>query len=451
MSTPTPEQITQLRQNCYNMSVWLDHVHDFSQDALNEVYLKISEDGSTDSSQKWVSSILDVAMAVVADMEFPGAAITGFALQAIVGSFADDTPDSLKKAFGDAWGRFGASYEAEEDMLSQFANDPAGNWNKTFTDVASGKTFTVSQLGAPNVFFPSRDPRMQGTQFYDPVKFSSAADKSVAAFKYNLTKNLIGKKWSILHSPKRTFWNGWSDSDARNFAKNQVNSNRDILVLWRPDEDGSCAGCPNHGMSTLEVRIGVGEWYSNWDYYHGENASRDMCDWLIKDDGYGNILNPNALTTRRDVFYNWPLEGNLNDHPENYSGPTKEKQPVSEESKRRARAWHNLFNNKARTELEGEIIQEALNNPVFMADLVKNPKGTVEGFTGVQMPDEVKVEVIQERPGDYKLLIPYVGRKRKEPQVGSLLLRPLRLLIVLLSGIEERLDRSLHVFTKMMR
>jgi hypothetical protein len=433
------------------MSVWLDHVHDFSQDALNEVYLKISEDGSTDSSQKWVSSILDVAMAVVADLEFPGAAITGFALQAIVGSFVDDTPDSLKKAFGDAWGRFGASYEAEEDMLSQFANDPVGNWDKTFTDAASGKTFTVSQLGSSDVFFPSRDPKMQGTPFYDPVKFSSAADSSVAAFKYNLTKNLIGKKWTILHSPKRTFWDGWNDSDARNFAKNQVNSNRDILVLWRPDEDGSCAGCPNHGMSTLEVRIGVGQWYSSWDYYHGENASKDMCDWLIKDDGYGTILNPDALATRKDVFYNWPLEGNLNDHPENYSGPTKERQPVSEESIRRARNWHKLFSEKPRAELEGEIVQEALDNPVFMANLVKDPKGTVEGFAGVQIPDEVKVEVIQERPGDYKLLIPYVGRKRKEPQVGSLLLRPLRLLIVLLCSIEERLDRSLHVFTKMMR
>lgn len=450
MTAPTQEQIEQLRQNCYNMSTWLDHIHDFSQDALNEVYFKISEDGSTDSSQKWVSGILDVAMAVVADLEFPGAAITGFALQAIIGSFGDDTPDSLKKAFGDAWGRFGASYQAEEDMLGQFADDPIGNWGRTFTDVVSGKTFTVSQLGSLDVFFPSRDPKLEGTKFYDPVSFDKAADAAVASFKYNLTKNLIGKKWTILHSPKRTFWDGWSDSDARKFAKDQVNGNRDIIVLWRPDEDGSCAGCPNHGMSTLELRIGVGEWFSSWDYYHGENASKDMCDWLIQDDGYGTILNPNALATRKDVFYNWPLEGNLKDHPEPFSGPTKERVPASEESLKRARDWHNLFANKSRSQLEGEIVQEAFDNPVFMANLVRNPKVAVEDFTGIKMPEEVKFEVIQERPGDYKLVIPYVGVQRKDP-IKSLLLRPLRLLIVFLSSIEKRLDGSLHVLTKMMR
>ena len=450
MSTPTPEQIAQLRQNCYNMSVWLDHVHDFSQDALNEVYLKISEDGSTDSTQKWVSGILDVAMAVVADLEFPGAAITGFALQAIVGSFVEDTPDSLKKAFGDAWGRFGASYEAEEDALSQIAEDPVGNWDKTYTDVTTGKTFTANQLASLDVFFPSRDPNLQGTPFYDPDKFSKAADSAVASFKYNLTKNLIGKKWTILHSPKRTFWDNWSDSDAKKFAKDQVNGSRDIIVLWRPDEDGSCAGCPNHGMSTLELRIGVGEWFSNWDYYHGESASKDMCDWLIQDDGYGTILNPNALATRKDVFYNWPLEGNLNDHPEPFSGPTLKKKPVSDESKRRARDWHKLFDVKPRTELEREIVQEAFDNPVFMANLMKDPKVTLEEFTGISMPDEVKIEVIRERPGDYKLVIPYVGVQRKKP-VKSLLLRPLRLLIEFLSRIEKRLDGGLHVLTKMMR
>ncbi len=35
----------------------------------------------------------------------------------------------------------------------------------------------------------------------------------------------------------------------------------------------------------------------------------DFCNWLFKDDGFGNIVNPTGIATREDVFRNWGLEG----------------------------------------------------------------------------------------------------------------------------------------------
>jgi hypothetical protein len=35
----------------------------------------------------------------------------------------------------------------------------------------------------------------------------------------------------------------------------------------------------------------------------------DFCNWLFKDDGFGNIVNPTGIATREDVFVNWGLEG----------------------------------------------------------------------------------------------------------------------------------------------
>jgi len=410
---PTPEQIKQLQQNCYNIQEWLDHVHGFCQDIINEAYFKLSQDGKTDPTQKWVSGIMDVAMAVLADIDFPGAAITGYAIQGLVGSFSSDTPESLNKAFGDVWGRFSATFQTMQDSFGDYATNPEENWDKTINDPFTGKTFTVSDLGRGDVFFPSRNPQVVDQRFYNPAKYDEASDKTVAAFKYNLVKNVIGKKWNILHSPKNDFWDGWSDDDARKFAKDQTNSNRDIIVLWWPDQDGSCAGCPNNGMSVTEPRLGVGDWYSSWDYYHGESASKDMCDWLMQDDGYGTILNPDAITTRHDVFYNWPMEGNLTDHPEGRTGVSKDLPPVTEESRERARDWHNLFSNVSRSELEAGLVQKTIDDPSFKANLVRNPKEAIENYLGLKIPEEVKLEVILEKPGDYKLVLPYVGRPKK--------------------------------------
>ncbi|NBR68274.1 MAG: hypothetical protein EBT79_13560 [Actinobacteria bacterium] len=138
-----------------------------------------------------------------------------------------------------------------------------------------------------------------------------------------------------------------------------------------------------------------------------------MCDWLMQDDGCGTVLNPDALTTRHDVFYNWPMEGNLTDHPEGRTGAPKVLPPVTQESRDRAKEWHRLFAKVPRHELEADIVQKAVDDPVFMAELVKNPRAAIESRTGLKIPDEVKLEVIVERPGNYKLVIPYVGRARR--------------------------------------
>lgn len=412
-TVPTPDEVRQLRQNCYNIQEWLDHVHGFCQDAINEVYFKLSQDGASDPTQKWVSAIMDVAMAVVADLDFPGAAITGYAVQGLVGSFATDTPGSLDKAFGSVWERFSATFQTLQDSFGEYASNPQDSWNKTISDPFTGKTVTVGELGGLGVFFPSRDPQVEDKRFYNPDQYDRASDGTVVAFKYNLTKNVIGQKWSILHSPKNDFWDGWTDDDARRFAKNQVNANRDIMVLWRPDQGGTCAGCPSDGITTTEPRLGVGDWYSSWDFYHGESAPRELCDWLIQDDGVGTVLNPSAIATRHDVFYNWPLGGNLSDHPEAPVEAPKQYPPITQDDVDRARNWHRLFSTKTRSELEREVVQQAIDDPIFLANLVKDPTGTLQRFTGLDIPSQVTVEVVLERPGHYKLVVPYVGRPKR--------------------------------------
>jgi len=411
MKQPTPEQIDHLRKNCYFISLWLDHTHLQLADVINEIYDKLSQ-SSEDPGQHVMTNVMDLIFAGIGDVDFPGAAITGYAIQSLMGSYQDNTPSSLQNAFGDLWGRFGATFQQAQSDFGDFSQNPDKHWNEVYTDPVSGKSFTVSDLADPNVFFPTQDPEYANTQFFNPDAFNDLTGKTIVSSRYNITKMEMGKKWSILHDPKNEFWDGWTDDDARKFAQDQVDNNREVFLVWWPDQDGSCAGCPNNGMSTNEPRIGVGDWYSNWDYYHGDVPTKEMCDWLMQDDGYGKVLNPDAVTTRRDVFYNWPLQGNLNDHPVHSKKP-RQKQEITKESKRRARGWHEMFGIMSRSELERELIQKAVDDPVFKAHLIKNPKEAIEKHFDLPIPDEVRIEVVLERPGDYKIVLPYVGRPRR--------------------------------------
>jgi len=72
-----------------------------------------------------------------------------------------------------------------------------------------------------------------------------------------------------------------------------------------------------------------------------------------------------------------------------------------------------MFGIMSRGELERELIQKTVDDPVFKARLLKNPKEAIEKHFDLPIPDEVRIEVIVERPGDYKIVLPYVGRSRR--------------------------------------
>jgi hypothetical protein len=118
--------------------------------------------------------------------------------------------------------------------------------------------------------------------------------------------------------------------------------------------------------------------------------------------------------TIRDVFYNFPMEGNLSDHPDHTERFVPEKKLVSREDDLMGKRWRSFLGNVPRKDVEWEIIQRTVDDPKFRYDFVRNPKETLENFVGLKIPDGVKVEIIQEKPGDYKLVLPYIGRPGKK-------------------------------------
>lgn len=405
---PTPQQLENVRNNALHITSFINHLHDYFQDVVSDVFLRINQESNYDAGQKWVSFVYSLTMSAFADVELKGSDTFSSFMSTILSSYDNNTPsqEGLNGVIADVWTRLSKTFLQANDDLALIATYPENYWDSSYFSETLNHTFYIKDLG--NVFFPSQDDVANN----GPIVFASGTDILIAKFRYALTRYALGKKWSILHDPSKLFWPNASEDDVKNFAKNMIKNNQDILVIWKPDESGTCGSCPTHGLSSTEPRIGVGDWYSNWDYFHGASPTKDMMSWLIKDDGYGTILNPDAIATRHEVFYEWGLEGDLSQHS-NTQLDEKIKVIPSKKDGESALQWFNLFKRFGRRNLEEKVIEKAYSDPQFYHDLVKNPKSTLEKEFGLILPEHITITIIQEDIGNYTLVLPAIGGPKR--------------------------------------
>jgi len=56
--------------------------------------------------------------------------------------------------------------------------------------------------------------------------------------------------------------------------------------------------------------------------------------------------------------------------------------------------------------LKVQIIQKAWKEPEFKAQLLSDPKGALKASFGIEIPDEIALQVKEETPSSYFLIIP---------------------------------------------
>lgn len=397
MAAPTDEQIKHVQTNLSNQMDWINHVHDYLQDIINEVYLKVSEDPTPDPGQTFVDNLIfGLISGGISSIPFPGSRIIGNFLGGMFHHYVTDPPPSLKGAAGSVWDRFDKSFLAANDDLSSYYNNVAADWDKTFTDPL-GNTVKISDLDNTDV---------PGKTDQDYQKLTDAA---VAAYKLNLTKELLPLKWKIIGDPRGVFIKSKNEkADFETFAGSFVKVNQAFHPTGYTTTGGY--GCPEKGYMFIEPSLGTGS------VLFPGNAPDDLCNWLFIDDGFGHTLNPDGLVKRYDVFWNWGLPGSLTG-PIFGQGPggdpvTAAVEEVSKEDRTLVRKWHVHFGRNPRKDEEQKLIDKALSNQDFLVELMRKPKETIAKEVGLEFPSYVKVEVIQERAEDYKMVIPFAGRPK---------------------------------------
>lgn len=76
-----------------------------------------------------------------------------------------------------------------------------------------------------------------------------------------------------------------------------------------------------------------------------------------------------------------------------------------------------------RDQVEQDIIQKAATDSAFRQQLISNPRATLEGQIGAPLPSGVKVQVLEETPSQYYLVLPpagvQAGSQLSEEQLGT--------------------------------
>jgi hypothetical protein len=292
---PTSEQIAQVQSNVNNSMDFINHLHDYLQDVINEVYDKLSEDAEYDPGQKLVAEIMDATFWSIGSIGFPGSSVAAAWLGTFFGAYSGDSPPaSLAGSFGDVWARFDRTFLQANDDLSVIHANPSAYWDHSYTDPTTGKTVHVSDLGDGTTQIPAKDSPL----------FQKMTDACVKAFKPALTKQTIGKRWRVLADPGGVFEKGWNGMDVSDFGISFVDKHPAYFITWHSDK----GAFGKKGQVILENFLSHKK-----NYYDGGEASDDMCDWLFQDDGFGTETNPNGVAQRADVFCHWGLKGSLKD------------------------------------------------------------------------------------------------------------------------------------------
>jgi hypothetical protein len=299
---PTPEQLTQVQTNATNIINLSNHLHDFLQDAVNEVYGELSADQGVDSGYEFLCTVLETVFAVAELVEFPGAAFAGAFLPLLFSASSPKGPDEIRSELGfkeaATWARLGQTFLNVDLELAEIHDDPAGHWDKTFTSPVTGKETPVSSLGDPGVKMPA----------FDEVPFQRLTDAVIAQFRLDLTKSLLP---SLYYSYYSNYYSNWQYGTAEDFFK----SASDYIANWPPYF---------FKYRPVIVRKG-GTNYNAIQYYNfslvregstTSTASNEMCKWLFEDDGYGHPSGYKGFAGRAAVFFSWGLRQYYADTPD---------------------------------------------------------------------------------------------------------------------------------------
>ena len=393
MSGPTPSQIQQAQANISNLMDWLNHLHDYEQDVINEVYDRLTESSAHDPGQDFITAMMDGQLRSIGALPFPGAgAVAGFA-SAFFTIYSKNTPVRLKTQFASVWARFSATFLQANDDLATIHADVAGHWGDTYTG-PTGTKYAISQMGTGEISIPAKT---------DP-DFQHMTDASISAYRLALTKAQIGGKWHVLMDT--CGWNmpGWGDSDAKNWTPGFVSQHPAFRVRWN-HETGAC--CMPDSEDIFEDFIGQREPVGIVD--DGGPAPEDLMNWLCKTDQFGNVTNKNGLVDREDLFKGWDGALTIKD----YCVPTPAPPPPAEEPSAQAlqdaQEWDALFSRENRRKLEWGIVKRAYSDGDFYRELMRDPRSALSKHLGVPFPAGATIEIIREDAAEYKLVLPMAG------------------------------------------
>jgi SCP-2 sterol transfer family protein len=402
---PTPDQIKKVQTNLTNMQAFNDHVYSFGQAKYLNAYFLLSEHDDNDLGLAIGLNIIEGAFWAAGSVAGPAGSFLASFLSGMVAYWMTDTPPSLNTAFAQNVLRFQATTEQVDANLATYFQDVPGNWDQSFS--YNGKTQAVSDLATFD--FPT-----ETDEGWKPLM-----DATLLGVDQTLWNNLLVAGFVI------TFWydggdGTWNGSDlfteyrekdipptdwVRGFYKQHPAYYED-LAWYSGDPKNCCASPPCWAVGENNLGTGVGP----LGFTDG-SISDDAANYLFIDSTPGAIINPNGLFKREDVFKTLGIK-TVTYYVQNNPGPPMAGARAANISLEYVRAIKpgqtlgQLLAREGRAQIEQRILEQAKNDPVFHHDLRKRPRMTLEKFLGVKIPEVITLNVWQEFPWSFGLVLP---------------------------------------------
>ena len=406
---PTPDQIKQVQTNLSSMQAFNDQVYNFGLAKYLNAYELLSEHDDNDLGLAIGLNIIEGAFWAAGSVGGPAGSFLASFLSGMVAYWMTDTPPSLNTAFAQNVLRFQATTEQVDANLASYHADVAGNWNVSFT--YNGKTQALSDL-AGFVFPVETDPD------YKPL-----LDAALFAVDQAVWNNLLVAGFVI------TFWyNGgdgtWNGSDLFTDYKEKDIPPTDWVrdyykqhpayyeqLAWYSGDGDKCCGAPAcWAVGDNNLGTGVGP----LGFTDG-SISDAAANYLFIDSTPDNVINPNGLFKREDVFTKLGIKTVTYMVP-NTAGPPMagamagaRANNVSLDYVRAMKPGQTLgqlLAREGRAQIEQRVLDQAKNDPVFHHDLRKRPRMTLEKFLGVKIPEVITLNIWQEFPWSFGIVLP---------------------------------------------
>jgi len=343
--------LAKIKENAGRIIDFLDVCNIYSGNVPPEVYLKFNISDRPDKDQSFIEILFCSAFETIAE-ENPYGKVFAWFLSGLTEYYSEpgETPQNLLPGiFSDVLERFDATRLQLREDLSKIYDNPQAHLNDTYNiPWGDKKTITVSELDDYDL------PTKESSVVTDCAVLFSKGLKKYLAMQLMPSQYEIATIYYYYHERPDPFepeeycypqnpesgesnspidWDGnrlmittCGSSGYRFYVDNQDGNGsffessfiKTVGKILKDNPagfycvDNYTLGSPWPPPAPLRSLKFYSYWLIQKGGYLKEDfslAPADFCNWIFSDDGFGNIVNPNGVDKRENVFTQWGLNG----------------------------------------------------------------------------------------------------------------------------------------------
>ena len=325
--TYTDSKVDKVYENLQNISDFIKDVGYRSEIEFPQIINNVNVEGIKNPTIGMLINLICEGFGFMGGVNFPiigklGGSLAGYLIVSLINSYTKVTPKNIQGEINNVWNSIKDIFDTAKIDVDTWSGDLEKYWNVEYNHPITGGILTIEMLSGVNF------PNSHMVEYDNGVNIVS---KGVIC---SITRTLLQQKWRIIPD-YRIFWGlyyyrPWNIHDVKPFGPITCDEIQCIRFT------GICGKGGDYNKILAELVKSKDNSYYIWgeddsDYHHkwfvrdydyrgktihqwslhstsSGNAPDTLTNWLFIDDTFGNIINPDGIALRSDVFKKWGLK-----------------------------------------------------------------------------------------------------------------------------------------------